>query len=462
MSTILSQLATIVGPKHVLTTDADTSSFMLDERQRYLGKALAVVLPGSTQEVVEVVRLARQYHIALVPQGGNTSTCGAATPDQSGTQLLVNMRRLRAVREVDTANHSMTVEAGLTLAEAQQTAQQANRLFPLSLASEGSCQIGGNISTNAGGLAVLRYGTMRELVLGLEVVMPDGSLLNALSGLRKDTSGLDVKQLFIGSEGQLGLITAATLKLFPLPTARATAWIGVENAEATIQWLNDLKDAFGDRLTTFEIMSSVCQQLLDTHHPGGLPFTAPWVMLVELSDSGNSDVLTQQLVNWLETRPMVDGVIAQSEQQRRSLWDLRESMSSTQKKDGPSIKHDIAVPSSAIPLFLVSCGTALEQAFPGIRIMAFGHAGDGNLHYNISYTRAGNQQLFDDESAVNQIVYEHVYRYNGTLAAEHGIGQLKQHWLEQYKNPVALSLMKTLKSTLDPANIMNPGKWMSS
>ena len=461
MPQFLAAAAAIIGEPHLLTQAEDTAPYALDYRRRYQGRPLAVALPANTAEVAALLQLCQAHRVAVVPQGGNTSTCGAATPDASGRQLVIGLGRLNQLRALDTANNSITVEAGMTLAQVQQLAADAGRLFPLSLASEGSCQIGGNLSTNAGGLAVLRYGTMRELTLGLEVVLPDGQVLHQLSALRKDTSGLDVKQLFIGAEGQLGLITAATLKLFPLPTAHATALLGVTSSQAAIDLLSALRQAFGDRLTTFEIMSQPCQQLLEKYHPGQLPFIQPWAVLAELSDSGDSHALQQKLVDWLATQDIADGVLAHSEADRQQLWQLREAMSETQKRDGASIKHDIGVPSSAIPAFLAECETALTAAFPGVRIIAFGHAGDGNLHYNISHTRSDNAQLFEDEDSVNAIVYDLVYRHQGTLAAEHGVGQLKGHWLQRYKDPVALQLMRSIKQVLDPHGLMNPGKWLS-
>lgn len=461
MHQFLDAVAAITGSAHLLTQPQDTAPYTLDYRRRYQGQPLAVVLPGSTAEVAALLRLCQQQQLAVVPQGGNTSTCGAATPDNSGRQLVIAMQRMNRLRAIDTDNNSITVEAGMTLARLQQLAAEAGRLFPLSLASEGSCQIGGNLSTNAGGLAVLRYGTMRELTLGLEVVLPDGQVLHQLSGLRKNTSGLDVKQLFIGAEGQLGLITAATLKLFAQPSAHATAWLGVESSQAAIALLSALRQAFGDRLTTFEIMSQPCQQLLEKYHPGQLPFIQPWAVLAELSDSSDSHSLQQLLVDWLATQELPDGVLAHSEADRQQLWQLREAMSETQKRDGPSIKHDIGLPSSAIPSFLAQCEAALRAAFPGVRIIAFGHAGDGNLHYNISYTRPDNAELFADEASVNAIVYDLVYRLQGTLAAEHGIGQLKGHWLQRYQDPAALQLMHSIKQVLDPHGLMNPGKWLS-
>ncbi|OHX12744.1 hydroxyacid dehydrogenase [Chromobacterium sphagni] len=460
MHTFLQQLAGLIGPAHILTEPADTAPYTLDWRRRYQGAPLAVALPGSTAEVAELVKLCRAHQVAIVPQGGNTSTCGAATPDGSGRQLIVALRRLRQIRQIDTDNDTLTLDAGATLQEAQQAAEAAGRLFPLSLASQGSCQIGGNLSTNAGGVAVLRYGTMRELTLGLEVVLPDGRILSQLSGLRKDTTGLDLKQLFIGAEGQLGLITAATLKLFPQPAAHATAMVGVDGIETAIAWLNALRARFGDRLTAFEVIDRNCQQVLLRHHPKLMPFSAPWLVLIELSDGGDAALLNDSLVEWLSRRDMSDGVVAQNETERRKLWRLREEISESQRLDGPSIKHDIAVPTSALPALVNDCAAALEADFPAIRIVAFGHAGDGNLHYNVSYTRPGNVDLFDDEAAVNAIVYDHVYRLGGTLAAEHGVGQLKKDWLARYKDPVALALMRQLKQALDPDGLMNPGKWL--
>ncbi|WP_028534743.1 FAD-binding oxidoreductase [Paludibacterium yongneupense] len=456
----LEELAALIGPSHLLTADCDTSPYCVDWRQRYFGRALAVALPGTRDEAAALMRLAHRHRVAVVPQGGNTSTCGAATPDTSGRQLVVGLGRLNRVLAIDAGNDTMTLEAGVTLAAAQQLAARHKRLFPLSLASEGSCQIGGNLSTNAGGMAVLRYGTMRELALGLEVILPDGSLIEDLSGLRKDTSGLDIKQLFIGAEGQLGLITAATLRLFPMPTARATALIGVDTPQEGLDWLHRLRDRFGDRLTTFELISLPCLELVRRQNTARVPFMSPWAILLELSDGGDSAALYPPLLECLAQAHTVDGVVAKNEAEREALWALREVLSDSQKREGPSIKHDIAVPCSAIPVFIDEAGAALEAAFPGCRIIAFGHAGDGNLHYNVSATRPGNTDLFDDEERVNGIVYDIVYRHGGTLAAEHGIGQLKRHWLERYKDPAALALMRAIKQLLDPERRMNPGKWL--
>ncbi|TCP10923.1 FAD/FMN-containing dehydrogenase [Crenobacter luteus] len=459
MSDLLPRLAAIVGDKYLLTSPTDTATYCLDWRKRYRGQPLAVARPGSTAEVSALVKLCRETGTPIVPQGGNTGLAGGATPDASGTALVIALGRMNKVREIDAANNSLTVEAGATLKSVQDAAAQAGRLFPLSLASEGTCQIGGNLSTNAGGLAVLRYGTMRDLALGLEVVLPDGRILDALSGLRKDTTGYDVKHWFIGAEGTLGLITAATLKLFPRPSAVATAFVGVASADEAIAWLGRLRERFSDRLTTFEIVADVCLKLVETHIGGARrPFVAPWSLLVELTDGGDEARLVDDLVEWLAEQAFVDAVVAQSESERQALWTLREAISEAQAKDGVSLKHDIALPSSAIPAFLRDADAALEAAFPGVRIVAFGHAGDGNLHYNLSYTRPGNANLYDDEEAANAIVYDAVARHGGTFAAEHGVGQLKTHWLARYKDPVALELMKTLKAALDPQQLMNPGK----
>ena len=458
---LLARLAAIVGAAHVLTDAADTAASLTDWRGRYHGACRALVRPGSTAEVSALLALCHAENIPVVPQGGNTSTCGAATPPADGGALLLSLARLSRVREVDTANDTITVEAGLTLATVQQVAADAGRLFPLSLASEGSCQIGGNLSTNAGGLAVLRYGTMRELTLGLEVVLADGRVMDLLGGLRKDTSGLDLKQLFIGAEGQLGVITAATLRLFPRPSARATAWLGVADSQQAIAYLAALKARFGDRLTAFELIEEGCQQLL-AKHGHTLPFIAPWALLIELSDSGDEAALTEAFVDWLAEQQMVDGVVAQSESERLALWRLREDLSEVQRLEGASIKHDIGVPASRIPAFIAACGAELAATFPGCRVACFGHAGDGNLHYNVSHTRPDNARLFDDEAAVNEIVYRHVAACRGSIAAEHGVGQLKGQWLTRYKDPVALEAMRALKRTLDPKGLMNPGKWLTA
>jgi len=367
---------------------------------------------------------------------------------------------MHALRAVDADNNTLTAEAGCTLAQVQDAAAGVGRLFPLSLASEGSCQIGGNLATNAGGVAVLRYGPMRELTLGLEAVLPDGSVLESLSGLRKNNTGYDLKQLLIGAEGTLGIITAATLKLFPAPEATATALVEVASPADALALLHALQARFGDRLTAFELMSGLCLQLLARHLPDARPpFTPPWCVLLELNDGGDEAVLNQALAETLCTlRPQADAVLARHARERAQLWALREQISEAQKRDGPSIKHDIAVPLSQLARFIERADAALQQAFPGCRVVCFGHVGDGNLHYNVSFTRPGNVDLFDDEPAVNTLVYDLVYAHGGTLSAEHGIGQLKRDWLRRYLPPANLAAMRAVKQALDPLGLMNPGK----
>lgn len=459
----LAQLKHTVGEAYVLTGDEHTATYAQDWRKRYSGKPYAVVLPSNREEVIRLVQLAADHRIPIVPQGGNTSTCGGATCDDSRTQLIVNLRRLQRLITFDADNATLTVEAGVTLQKVRAYAAQQKRMFPLSLASEGTCQIGGNLATNAGGLSVLRYGTMRDLTAGLEVVLPNGQVINALTGLHKDTSGLDIKQFFIGSEGQLGIITAATLKLFPAPTATATALVGVHDITSAIHWLNTLKQAFDGRLTTCEIMSQESLRLAQHYQTATVPFITPWALLIELSDTGHSVTLADQLTTWLHKQTaLLEAVVASNAKQRSELWQLRESLSYAQQRLGPSIKHDIAVPIGAIPEFVERTNNALKLAYPDCKIVVFGHVGDGNLHYNVSYTRPENRDLFDDEAQVNKIVYDIVYSFGGTLAAEHGIGQLKTAWLEHYKDPVALALMRDIKRLIDPNNLMNPGKWLTA
>ncbi|AQR65704.1 hydroxyacid dehydrogenase [Aquaspirillum sp. LM1] len=460
MTAWLETLAGIVGPRHLMTDPDQLAPHCLDWRQRYQGRAVALARPGCTAEVAALVRACVAAGVPMVPQGGNTSHCGAATPDDSGHALIIQLNRMHALRAVDADNNTLTAEAGCTLAQVQDATAGVGRLFPLSLASEGSCQIGGNLATNAGGVAVLRYGPMRELTLGLEAVLPDGSVLESLSGLRKNNTGYDLKQLLIGAEGTLGIITAATLKLFPAPEATATALVEVASPADALALLHALQARFGDRLTAFELMSGLCLQLLARHLPDARPpFTPPWCVLLELNDGGDEAVLNQALAETLCTlRPQADAVLARHARERAQLWALREQISEAQKRDGPSIKHDIAVPLSQLARFIERADAALQQAFPGCRVVCFGHVGDGNLHYNVSFTRPGNVDLFDDEPAVNTLVYDLVYAHGGTLSAEHGIGQLKRDWLRRYLPPANLAAMRAVKQALDPLGLMNPGK----
>ena len=466
MNDLQQQLAAIVGPAHVLTGEAELAPYLTDWRGRYRGRALALVRPGSTDEVTTVVRACAAAGVPMVPQGGNTSLCGAATPDQGGRSVLVNLSRLNRIRQIDAANNAITVEAGCLLAQVQEAAAAAGRLFPLALASEGSCQIGGNLSTNAGGVQVLRYGNTRELTLGLEVVLPDGRLWNGLTALRKDNTGYDLKDLFIGAEGTLGIITAAVLKLFPRPRAVVTAWLAVADGAAAIALLGRAQARFDARLTAFELISRQSLDLVLQHIPGSrqpLAAPAPWQVLLELADGGVWADLQADLEDFIGGEMadgrVQDGVLAQNETQARQLWALRENISEAQKIEGLSIKHDISVPVSRIPEFLDLAGTALAAAFPGVRVVAFGHAGDGNLHYNLSKAqRQDNDAFIAATPQANRIVHDLVARLGGSISAEHGIGQLKREELVRYKDPVGLDLMRCIKSSLDPRGLMNPGK----
>ena len=462
---LIETLADIVGAQNVITDAQTMHPYLGDWRGRYRGAARCVVRPGSTAEVAAVVRACSAAGVAMLPQGGNTSHCGASIPDKSGKTVLISLSRLNKVRAVDAANNTITVEAGCVLQNLQEAALAVDRLFPLSLAAEGSCQIGGNLSTNAGGVQVLRYGNARELVLGLEVVLPDGEVWNGLRGLRKDNTGYDLKQLFIGAEGTLGIITAAVVKLFPLPQSTATAWLAIASPQAAIGLLNGLQAAFGAMLTACELVSDISLGMVLKHIPGAqAPLEkSPWYLLVELSGSGEEAALRDALATFLEpaleSGEISDAVLAQSVDQAKRLWNLRESISEAQKIEGFSIKHDISVPVSRIPEFLERAGAALQHAWPGIRIVAFGHVGDGNLHYNQSKPEAGENAAFiAAQPQVNEMVHDIVHQLGGSISAEHGIGQLKREEILRYKSPLEMQMMRTIKQAFDPRGLMNPGK----
>jgi len=458
--TLLAELVAIVGPAHVLTAAADLAPFVTDWRGRYRGAARCVVRPATAAEVSAVVRACVAAGAPIVPQGGNTSLCGGATPDGAGRAVVVGLGRLNRILAVDAQNDTISVEAGCTLAAVQDAARAAGRLFPLALASEGTCQIGGNLSTNAGGVQVLRYGNTRDLTLGLEVVLPSGEIWNGLRGLRKDNTGYDLKHLFIGAEGTLGIITGAVLKLFPLPKTQTTCWLNVATPAVAVDLLNRAKTAFDARLTAFELVSETALGLVLQHIPGAARPTAtsPWYVLAEFSDA-DPDAVEGLLADRLEAGEAGDGVVARSQAQAQKLWALRENISEAQKIEGISIKHDIAVPVSRIPDFLARADAALAAAFAGIRVVAFGHVGDGNLHYNLSKPDAQDNAAFiAAQPAVNRIVHDAVDALGGSISAEHGIGQLKRDELLRYKSPVEIALMRTLKQALDPRGLMNPGK----
>ncbi|MGV0949899.1 MAG: FAD-binding oxidoreductase [Azonexus sp.] len=479
---LVATLSGIVGSGQVLTEAADLAPYLTDWRGRYQGVARCVVRPGNTAEVAAVVGACAAAGAAIVPQGGNTSLCGAATPDGEGGAVVLSLSRLNRIVAVDPLNNTISVEAGCTLAAVQAAACAADRLFPLALASEGSCQIGGNLSTNAGGVQVLRYGNTRELTLGLEVVLPNGEIWDGRRGLRKDNTGYDLKQLFIGAEGTLGIITGAVLKLFPLPKSQTTCWLNVGSPAAVprgdfmspalpgtvshadlrgaVDLLNSAKSVFDAQLTAFELVSEASLALVLKNIPASARPTAPspWYILAEFSDAAPAAV-EHWLAGRLEAGGVGDAVIAHSAAQAKKLWALRENISEAQKIEGISIKHDVAVPVSSIPTFLERADAALERAFPGIRVVAFGHVGDGNLHYNLSKPDAQENAAFiASQPEVNRIVHDAVHALNGSISAEHGIGQLKREELLRYKSPVEIALMRSLKQALDPRGLMNPGK----
>jgi FAD/FMN-containing dehydrogenase len=462
---LLSSLQAIVGEAHVLTGEADIAPYVNDWRDSFHGRARAVVRPATTTEVSSVVRCCAEHRAPVVPQGGNTSLCGGATPHASGSEIVLSLARLARVRAVDPANATLTVEAGMPLARVQQAADEAGLLFPLSLAAEGSCTIGGNLSTNAGGTAVLRYGNTRDLVLGLEVVLADGRVWDGLKGLRKDNTGYDLKQLFIGSEGTLGVITAAVLKLFPKARASATAFAAIADVEAAVALLRELRTALGDRLTGFELVSGPCVALTHATFPtiaDPLP-GHPWYVLIQADDAAPESSLAAQLESALaaavESGTARDATIAQSTAQADSLWSLREHIPEAQRRQGLNIKHDVSLAVSRLPAFLREAQARLDAAFPGVRYVVFGHLGDGNLHYNLTAPAGMEPAAFLGETPrANRIVYDLVAELGGSFSAEHGIGQLKRAELARYKSELELELMRRIKRALDPAELLNPGK----
>jgi len=463
---LLSALRDALGPTQVLT-DGDLSAYQIDWRKRWHGRALAVVRPGSTEQVVQVLRLAAQHGASVVPQGGNTGLVGGGVPDESGTQIVLSLQRLNRVRNVDPANLTLTVEAGMVLQAVQAAAAEAGLLFPLSLAAEGSCSIGGNLATNAGGTAVLRYGNARELCLGLEVVTAAGEVWNGLSGLRKDNTGYDLRDLFIGSEGTLGVITAATLKLYPQPAVSLTALASTGTLDQCVALLGLAQARLGAGLTGFEVMNQFSLSLVRQHFPQlAQPLAAaPWTVLLELSDADASAQAARSrfeslLEAALDQGLISDAALAESLAQSATMWHWRESIPLAQGLEGLNIKHDISLPVSAIPLFCDRTQAALAAAFPGARLVNFGHLGDGNLHYNVQCPEGGDGAAFlaAHEHAINALVFDEVQALGGSFSAEHGIGALKRDELALRKSPVALGLMRALKQALDPQGLLNPNR----
>jgi len=456
-------LIEIVGPANLLTVAADVAPYFADWRKQFGAAAEGVVRPANTAEVSAVVALCAREGVAIVPQGGNTGLVGGSVPTGGQRELVIALGRMNRVRALDALNATITVEAGCVLASIQQAANEAGRLFPLSLAAEGSCQIGGNLSTNAGGVNVLRYGNARDQVLGLEVVLPDGRIWNALRALRKDNTGYDLKQLFIGAEGTLGIITAAVLKLYPLPTARVTAWVALDTPTQAVDLLAHLRATLGDRLSAFELMPRLCLEAVLGHFSDAVdPMREPhaWYVLAEIADGSTQAVLTAAVEAafgaCLERGGARDVVLAQSEAQSAALWRLRERLPEAQFSN---VKHDISVPVSRIAEFIERGALALERAFPGVAIYAFGHVGDGNLHYNVGMRDdEANTALMARRKDVNAVVYELVDALDGSISAEHGLGQLKRDEIGAHKSPLDFELMQRVKDALDPQGRMNPGK----
>ena len=448
---LIKAIRAAVGARNVLAGERDTEPYVTDWRKQYRAAAECVVRPGNTAEVAAAVRLCAAAGVAIVPQGGNTGLCGGSVPTGTRREIVLSLSRMNRIRALDALNDTITVEAGCVLAEVQRAASEAGRLFALSLAAEGSCQIGGNLSTNAGGVNVLRYGNAREQVLGLEAVLPDGRVWDGLRALRKDNTGYDLKQLFIGAEGTLGIITAAVLRLHPKPSASATAWIEVGDPQQAVELLARLRGACGDRLTAFELLSRTCVDAVLAHRPGvrdPLPGHGSWYVLAQLDDCGSQAALEELVQGTLGEE--TNAVIAKSEAEAGALWSIRESLPEAQFAN---VKHDISLPVSRIPEFVASMRASIEKTFPGMPIFCFGHVGDGNLHYNV-----GDKALLARRAEVNQAVYEAVAGLGGSISAEHGIGQLKREEITRHKDPLELELMRALKNALDPRGLMNPGK----
>ena len=465
MTNLLKALAAVVGADHVLST-GDLSTYERDWRKRWHGRALAVVRPADTAEVAAVVRACAASGTPIVAQGGNTGLVGAGVPDDSGSQILLSLTRLRRVREVDAANLTLCAEAGCVLQDVQAAARAHGLLFPLSLAAEGSCSIGGNLATNAGGTQVLRYGNARDLCLGLEVVTAQGEVWDGLSGLRKDNTGYDLRDLLIGSEGTLGIITAATLKLYPAPVAVTTALVACANVADGVRLLMRARGKLGAALTGCELMGARARALVAKHFPQ-LPQPlpgAPWTVLLEQSDAeseAHARALFEALLSdALDEGLISDAVVAESIAQSRALWHVRESIPLAQSQEGLNIKHDIALPVSRLAEFVADTDAALERAFPGVQLVNFGHLGDGNLHYNVQAPvgESGERFVATHEAAINALVYDAVGQCGGSISAEHGIGVLKRDELARRKSPVALDMMRRIKAALDPQGILNPGR----
>ena len=460
---LLARFVALVGQKYAVTDPAEQEPYLVEGRNLYRGTSPAVLRPGSVAEVAAILKLASETSTPIVPQGGNTGLVGGQIPQ--GGEILLSLTRLDRIREVDATSSTMTCEAGVVLVKAQQAAADADRLFPLSLAAEGSCTIGGNLSTNAGGTGALAYGVARDLVLGLEVALADGRVLNVLNKLKKDNTGYDLKNLFIGAEGTLGVITAAVLKLFPRPRSVETAFIGLPSAHAALDLLNLVQARTGGGATTFELMTRLAIEVAVKHGLGcrdPLATPQPWYVLLELSSSETSglrETMESVLAAGVEAGLVTDATIAASLEQRQAFWKLREVLPEAQKPEGGSIKHDVSVPVAHVPDFLAEADAAVAALIPGARPLPFGHMGDGNIHYNVTQPIGADREAYLKRwYDMNAAVHAVVKKYGGSISAEHGIGVMKRRLLPDVKDPVAMDLMRTLKRTFDPKGILNPGK----
>jgi FAD/FMN-containing dehydrogenase len=459
---LLDRLKSIVGQSGWTSDPGTLEPHLTEWRDRYRGSTPIMVSPATTEQVAEVVRACAEAGSPVVPQGGNTGLCGGAIPDASGREILLSLGRLNKIRSISPLDYSMVAEAGCVLATIQSAAAAVDRLFPLSLSPEGSCQIGGNLSTNAGGINVLRYGTARDLALGLEVVLPDGSVWDGLRALRKDTAGYDLKQIFIGAEGTLGIITAATLRLYPPVRNLQTAFVGMASVADAVSLLSYVREEAGDRLQAFELVQHRALQFVVDHIPGSRsPFEPgfPWYVLMETSNTPGTEALEKLLAGAMEESLVADAVVAKSAAETNDLWRLRHSISEAQKYEGASLKHDIAVPIGQIGNFISAAESAVIECIPDARVVAFGHVGDGNVHFNISQPESWHAERFlERREEIAEVVYSVTLSFNGSISAEHGIGRAKREDLCRYRSATELALMRALKKALDPANIMNPGK----
>jgi FAD/FMN-containing dehydrogenase len=465
-SDLLKSIEKIVGRSGLLIDSKDTAPYLIDQKKEYNGRAVAIVKPKTTEELSKVVSLCSEKRIPIVPQGGNTGLCGGATPDNSGKAIVISLSRMNTIRAIDPLNYTITVDAGVILADIQKAADDADRLFPLSLGAEGSCQIGGNLATNAGGTGVLRYGTTRELALGLEFVMPNGKIWNGMTALRKDNTGYDLKHLFMGSEGTLGIITGAVLKLFPKPKDIQTAFVAIRDSNAAIDLLARARSISDDRVTAFEWIARrgldfVLKHIPDTRDPLSEKYSE--YLLIEMASGHSDGNLRENFENILgkamEDGLILDAVLAESEAQAKDFWRLRETIPEAQMTEGATIKHDISVPVSKVPEFLRAADSAIKKELPDIRICAFGHVGDGNVHYNVTTPENMDREAFFSRVAIiNRTVHDEAVSLGGSISAEHGIGVSKRQELTHYKSVQEIEIMRTLKAALDPQGIMNPGK----